>query len=255
MSYLIAEIPINKIKKLSLHVTHCKKTLAQVKSEIGSDYVINGGMWNPDGSACPLLIRDRVPISNTPWQAYGYGWNEVNGHDIQMSLEWQSFKNFIACTPLIYDNIPIPSLSYGSAQGGKRGRTACGLKDGKLILYVSQDRTSDAKTPEKLRDYLFKYGCQSAIMLDSGGSSMCDFNGQRLTGDGRRVHNWLLVYIDKGSQNEFEHNTENQDNVSEWAKESWEKAVANGVLDGKRPIDNLTRQEMAVILDRLGLLK
>lgn len=42
--------------------------------------------------------------------------------------------------------------------------------------------------------------------------------------------------------------------VSEWAKESWYKAYDKGILDGTRPTDNITRQEIAVILDRLKLL-
>lgn len=40
-----------------------------------------------------------------------------------------------------------------------------------------------------------------------------------------------------------------------WAADAWEKAKEKGVMDGSRPKDNLTRQEMAVILDRVGLLK
>lgn len=40
-----------------------------------------------------------------------------------------------------------------------------------------------------------------------------------------------------------------------WAAEAWAKAEKSGVLDGTRPTDPVTRQELAVILDRLGLLK
>lgn len=39
-----------------------------------------------------------------------------------------------------------------------------------------------------------------------------------------------------------------------WAEEAWEKAKAAGVLDGTRPWEPITRQEMAVVLERLGLL-
>lgn len=39
-----------------------------------------------------------------------------------------------------------------------------------------------------------------------------------------------------------------------WAEEAWNKAKKAGVLDGTRPRDNVTRQELAVVLDRLGLL-
>lgn len=42
---------------------------------------------------------------------------------------------------------------------------------------------------------------------------------------------------------------------SPWAEKSWQKAIANLIMDGTRPHDPLTREELAVILDRLGLLK
>ncbi|SFG06398.1 hypothetical protein SAMN05660649_00533 [Desulfotomaculum arcticum] len=42
--------------------------------------------------------------------------------------------------------------------------------------------------------------------------------------------------------------------VSDYAKESWEKAVAKGILDGTNPQGVITREMGAVILDRLGLL-
>ena len=42
--------------------------------------------------------------------------------------------------------------------------------------------------------------------------------------------------------------------ADDWAKEAWEKATAKGVLDGTRPRDAITRQELAVVLDKLGLL-
>lgn len=41
---------------------------------------------------------------------------------------------------------------------------------------------------------------------------------------------------------------------AEWAAEAWAKAYNSGILDGTRPTDNITRQELAVVLDRLWLL-
>lgn len=40
-----------------------------------------------------------------------------------------------------------------------------------------------------------------------------------------------------------------------WAKDAWEKATKAGVVDGTRPTEPVTRQELAVILDRLKLVK
>lgn len=40
-----------------------------------------------------------------------------------------------------------------------------------------------------------------------------------------------------------------------WAHRAWERARSAGVLDGARPGEPVTRQELAVVLDRLGLLE
>jgi len=43
-----------------------------------------------------------------------------------------------------------------------------------------------------------------------------------------------------------------QNTPSSWAKEAWEWAKKEGLLDGTRPKDNLTREEFAVVLKRLA---
>lgn len=42
--------------------------------------------------------------------------------------------------------------------------------------------------------------------------------------------------------------------VSDWAREAWDKAVAAKLFDGTRPQGVLTREQAAVLLERLGLL-
>ena len=44
------------------------------------------------------------------------------------------------------------------------------------------------------------------------------------------------------------------DKAAEWADEAWELAYKLGILDGTRPGDPVTRQELGVVLQRLGLL-
>lgn len=44
------------------------------------------------------------------------------------------------------------------------------------------------------------------------------------------------------------------DTVSDWAKASWDKAAAKGILDGTDPQGPVTREMLAVILDKCGLL-
>lgn len=42
---------------------------------------------------------------------------------------------------------------------------------------------------------------------------------------------------------------------SDWAKLAWNKATTSKIVDGTRPKENITREEVIVILDRLGLIK
>ena len=192
MSKSITYVPLSSVERIELRVTNCRKTLSQVKEETGAHYVLNGGMWNPDGSACPLLKVGGVMRSGTPWRAMGYAWDK--GPDIHMTSEYGGADNFIAVTALIASGKPVDKPSYGSAQGGKRGRSAIGLRGGSLALYCSGDGTRDAATTETLRDELAGLGWSSAVMLDGGGSSQCDFGGERITAS-RKVHNWICVYL------------------------------------------------------------
>ena len=197
MSKLITYVPLSSVERIELRVTNCRKTLSQVKAETKAHYVLNGGMWNPDGTPCPLLKVGGAMLSGTPWRAVGYAWDK--GPDIRMTSEYGGAANFIAVTALVTSGKPVDKPSYGSAQGGKRGRSAIGLRGGSLALYCSGDGTGDAATPETLRDELAGLGWSSAVMLDGGGSSQCDFGGERITAS-RKVHNWICVYLKQAGQ-------------------------------------------------------
>ena len=84
------------------------------------------------------------------------------------------------------------AMHYNPEVGGSRPRTAMALTGDKLLLYCADSPT----TPEALRDTLYKLGAETAIMLDGGGSSQCDFQGQKIYRS-RRVHNYLAVWLRK----------------------------------------------------------
>ena len=192
MSKRIALIPFQSIDRLEIVVTNCRKSLAQVKGETGADYILNGGMWNPDGSPCRGLKVGGKLLSNTPWgNVPGYAWDAPG--DIALTTDWQSSANFIAVSPMIQDGKAM-DIPYAAAQGSKRGRSAMGLVNGCLGLYCSSDGSGDASTPEDLQKELLDLGWDSVMMLDGGGSSQCDFDGQQITAV-RKVHNWICVWL------------------------------------------------------------
>ena len=197
MSKRIALIPLQSIERLEIVVTNCRKSLAQVKGETGADYILNGGMWNPDGSPCRGLKVSGKLLSNTPWgNVPGYAWDAPGG--LHLTTDWQSSANFIAVSPMIRDGKAL-DIPYAAAQGGKRGRSAMGLVNGCLGLYCSSDGSGDASTPEELQKELLGLGWYSAMMLDGGGSSQCDFDSQQINA-ARKVHNWICVWLKESAK-------------------------------------------------------
>ena len=186
-----ALIPLEEISRLGIVVTNCKLGLEQTRAKTGADYLLNGGMWNGDGTPCRGLKVYGKLLSLSPWgDIAGYGWNTPA--DLRLKAKWDDVDNYIATSPLILDGKPLDKIPYDSAQGGRRPRSAMGIVGSSLLLFCS----SDAMTPEEVRDELADRGCSSAMMLDSGGSSQCDFDGQRITA-ARKVHNWICVWTKK----------------------------------------------------------
>ena len=187
----IVTIPLEAIGRMEIVVSGCRETMAQVKSRTGADLILNGGMWNADGTPCRGLKVAGELLSATPWgDLPGYGWDGPGG--LRQTLDWQGVENYIAVSPLIVDGTPLEPIPYDSAQGGRRPRSAMGIMGDSLLLYCADDPIA----PEELRDELAALGCASAMMLDCGGSSQCDFDGATITAE-RRVHNWIAVWRKK----------------------------------------------------------
>ena len=72
----------------------------------------------------------------------------------------------------------------------------------------------------------------------------------------RNFTHWLecpyIKYIDEPKKEEVEDLTKPKINTPDnWAKEYWEWATKEGFFDGNRPKDNITRQEMSIVIKRL----
>lgn len=186
-----AVIPLSSIRKMQIYINTPRRSLAQIKQATGADYLLNGTLYNMSTGAvnCHLKADGRV-IAKPNYTVHGIAWDA--GNDVRMEVLPNSRKNYIACTEIILDGKPIPKLIYDPGQGGSRQRSAIGLKGNNLALYC----TTTGKTPERLRDYLAQSGWTQAIMLDGGGSSQCDFRGQKITSS-RKVQHLILVYLEK----------------------------------------------------------
>lgn len=195
-NHLAATIPLENIDRIQVYINTPRKTVAQIKRATGADYILNGTLYNMRTGAvnCHLKVDGDV-IAKPNYDAWAYLWD--TGADIHLGLlPGAEARNHIACTLLVQNGKALPKLYYDPGQGGQRGRSAIGIKGDRLALYCTKDGSSSARTPEKLRDDLAAAGWSSAIMLDGGGSSQCDFSGKQITSS-RRVQHLILVYVKK----------------------------------------------------------
>ena len=195
--HLAVTIPLQDIQKIKIYLNTSRKSLTAIQKETGADYIINGTLYNMETFKpnCHLRVDGRT-ICTPAYDVAGYAWND--GPDISIdTLPDPTQRNYIACTPLVVAGRALPELTYDSGQGGKRGRTAMGIKGDRLALYCTRDGGTMERTPEALRDDLAAAGWESAVMLDGGGSSQCYFKGDTIKST-RAVHDLILVYL-KGS--------------------------------------------------------
>lgn len=194
MSKYIQRVQLGHIRRLAL-VTGGGRSLEQVRAAEQPDLICNAGFFEALGRPTHHLKADGVVRAKESWGCWGYAWD--SGGDIRLcALPAGERASYIGGYELLTPMVGITdALSYGGELGGRRGRTAMALDGENLILYVSGDGTADAATPEELRDELYTLGAETAIMLDGGGSSQCDFGGGRVIDSTRPVDNYLCVWL------------------------------------------------------------
>ena len=191
MSKYIASIHLADIERIAI-VTGNGRSMAQVKGD--ADYICNAGFYDmTTGRPVGHLKADGAVLAKEAWGCWGFAWDKS---DIKMAALPAGAKNYISGVEMLSPMIGIhDAMHYRPEVGGSRPRTAMALTGNKLLLYCADSPT----TPEALRDTLYKLGAETAIMLDGGGSSQCDFQGQKITSS-RRVHNYIAVYLKKDGE-------------------------------------------------------
>ena len=199
MSKYIAVIPRAAITRAAL-VEAGGRSMEQVKAACGCQYILNSWFYDTiTGRPVGNLKIDGTVKAAAGWNGWGLTWDK--GADIRLDIVPDNGgASYLSGVELLTPTRgPGKALSYSPEYGDTRGRSAVLLAGARVILYCSGDGTADAKTPEGLRDELAGLGWASAVMLDGGGSSQCDFGGERITAS-RKVHNWICVWLKQGGQ-------------------------------------------------------
>lgn len=186
---LVAKIPLCEIEKICIYVNDKRKTMEQVKAVTGCDEILNGGLYNMS-TFRPVnsLVVGGKRLAWSPGKT-GYSFS---GEKVALSYDNQvQYPYHVSGYPCLVASGKIQDVTPPEGLGGRRPRSAIGLTGDGLVL-----RAVDAMTlPELARD-MVSLGCVSAINLDGGGSTQCDFDGQRMLSS-RIVHNYICVWRKK----------------------------------------------------------
>lgn len=196
---LLETIPLSKIAKIELYENKNRLYMAQIKSQTGADFIINGGLFNSAfRPVCNVKANGKV-LSDPKYTEYGYAWNE--GPDITYEKLPSVRSSYLGCVGVVLAGFK-QVLHYPSDIGGCRQRSAIAIKGQNLILYACNGVHS--KTIEQLQAYAIKNGWESCLCADGGGSTQAIFPSGTLKssenhGNGRIVQNYILVYLKKDS--------------------------------------------------------
>lgn len=146
---------------------------------------------------------------------------------------------------------------YTSAEGKTAGRNVAakallaraqeagiGLWGGGLHHNGSLYVLRHTNAPAVLIEHLFHDNREDAALLKDSA-----FRGKLAEVDAKGVLDYLGIPWQEKTEPEGEVST-----PSDWAAESWQKAVDKGLFDGTSPQGALTREQAAAVLDRLNLI-
>lgn len=190
---MIAQIPLNQISKAKPYVNTKRKSMSQIKAEIGCDYIINGGLFDMS-TFKPMnhLVVDGKILSKSLGKTGASFKNTEDGVEIELSYDNQiGWDDHVSGYPLLVANGKIVNFITPQGLEGVRPRSCIGKTNDFFILATFEGHTL-AQAARKM----LELGCVWAINLDGGGSTQADFMGQKDTAS-RVVHNFICVWLKK----------------------------------------------------------
>lgn len=213
---------------------------------IGDKFYFDASTWPIDTAFCgknltSFIMEDgkpRIEEIKTLKDSFQYAVSGVpvirNGEDV---------KFYIDVVGQGYDGSPLYATKH----------IFIGLKKDNPNIYVMgyKTTTSNFIYSAEMFKKLSALGYYDVIKLDGGGSYHFEVSGQvkDTTSENRRISAVICVENIKEEQG-----TEDENTLSNWAENSWNKATGKGVLDGSNPQDNVTRETLSVVLNKLGLI-
>lgn len=224
------------------------------RKEVKPNIMTNGGLFNTStGHNVMSFVCDGVE------QNYKNGFVGMGTtHGIENKLVYGKdnaypWKSFMTAFPMLVIDGKV-NREYGNANSlnYKTSRTAIGVKEDGALLILTVD--SKGATFEEMSNIFLQYHAKYAMNLDGGGSTRKLHDGKCVNNpsENRRVDNAFCVYLKKDPLEVYE----DENKIADWARSAVEYCLNKKIMIGDNkncfnPCDNVTRQEMAVITQRI----
>ena len=156
------------------------------------------------------------------------GWGTARGLMIYTSSGPMTAKRNVAATAIVNRAHEAGVLLHGSGVAHQMEYTVLAKTDAPAVL-IEYGFHTNRDDVDLLKDSSYRDKLAEATAM-----GVCDFLGVA----------WAAESGGDGTDTP----------AAGWAAEAWQRARDRGVLDGTRPTDPVTRQELAVVLDRLNLI-
>lgn len=226
-SYYEHEFALDMARRIQAHLERCGVRVVLTRTDEHC----------PTGKANTNDLLKRVAISDAAGADLF-----VSIHSNASGNEWSNASGL-----MIYTSAGPETASRNVAAKAVLSRmTAAGveLRGSPLVHDIELVVTRETVAPAMLIEYgfhtnrtevgLLKKSSYRAKLAEATAKGVCDFLGVA----------WAAESAGEGMDT----------GVADLAATAWEKAKSKGVLDGTRPTDPVTRQELAVVLDRLNLI-
>lgn len=234
---MIVKIPNNKIQKISIYVNAKRQSMTQIKKSLGCQYILNAGLFNMS-TFKPInhLTVDGIVLSATA-NPYGYGIKGTNlifsyGNNVKADTFLGAYPVLVRDGKALNEKPPVGLDGY-------RHRSAIGVtKVGDVVLLCEGVNRSLSG----ISGDLIKNGCDTAINLDGGASSQCNFDGNAIVSS-RIVHNYICIWTKNAPVTSVPN--DDAESAQEWVK-------SMGISDGSSPDQPVTRKQVWQMLYRMN---
>lgn len=191
-------------EKLGIYVNHGKKSIDQIKAEIGADVICNLNLYNKDWTGAAYTRADYQVVGTDGYGYYGVGFDTDSKRFTRAWSSENGQRNFFGCWDAIADGLPNAQPTPAFTDGPRR-RTVIGMmRDGKIGIYAN----TTLEYPEVMKKNLLAAGFTEAVVLDGGGSTQLRSpNGNVYSSDPggyRTVHTLFWAQLE-------EHNKKQED--------------------------------------------